>query len=72
MRVSCKVIGLAGLAGVAATGVVLARRRRAQNEYGPEELRERLHSRLADVTTEQPTPSEAPDSAPQAADDSQA
>jgi hypothetical protein len=44
-----KLVGLAGLAGVAATGVVLARRRRAQRDYDPEELRERLHRRLAEV-----------------------
>ena len=42
-------IGLAGLAGVAASGVVVARRRRAQREIDPEELRDRLHRRLADV-----------------------
>jgi hypothetical protein len=44
-----KLLGLAGLAGVAATGVVVARKRRAQREYDPEELRERLHARLADA-----------------------
>ena len=49
MRVPWKLIGLAGLAGVAATGVVVARRRRAHREYDPEELRERLHQRLAQV-----------------------
>jgi hypothetical protein len=49
MRVPWKLIGLAGLAGVAATGVVVARRRRAHREYDPEELRERLHQRLAEV-----------------------
>ena len=42
-----KLIGAAGLAGVAATGVVVARRRRAQRDYDPEELRARLHRRLA-------------------------
>ena len=49
MRVPWKVIGLAGLAGVAATGAVVARKRRAQRDYDPEELRERLHSRLAEA-----------------------
>jgi hypothetical protein len=44
-----KLLGLAGLAGVAATGVVIARRRRAQHDYSPDELRERLHARLAEV-----------------------
>jgi hypothetical protein len=44
-----KVLGIAGLVGVAATGVVVARKRRAQKTYTPEELRERLHARLAEV-----------------------
>ena len=49
MRVPWKLIGLAGLAGVAATGVVVVRRRRTQRQYRPDELRARLHQRLADV-----------------------
>jgi hypothetical protein len=49
MRVPWKLIGLAGLAGVAATGVVVARKRRAHRAYDPDELRERLHQRLAEV-----------------------
>lgn len=44
-----KVLGVAGVAGVAATGVVLARRRREQTTVAPEEVRERLHARLAEV-----------------------
>ncbi len=51
MRLPWKIIGLAGLAGVAATGAILARRRRAQRDYDPDELRERLHQRLAEVTS---------------------
>ena len=50
MRIPWKLIGLAGLAGVAATGVVVARRRRAHRAYEPDELRERLHRRLAEVS----------------------
>jgi hypothetical protein len=53
-RPSWKLVGLAGLAGVAATGVVVARRRRAHREYDPDELRERLHRRLAEVQREAP------------------
>jgi hypothetical protein len=49
MRVPWKLVGLAGIAGVAATGAVVARKRRAQAEYDPDELRERLHRRLADT-----------------------
>ncbi|HEX5980374.1 MAG TPA: hypothetical protein VFY52_04715 [Thermoleophilaceae bacterium] len=46
-----KLIGVAGLAGVAATGVIIARKRRAHHDYDPEELRERLHRRLAEIDT---------------------
>jgi hypothetical protein len=49
MRVPWKLVGLAGLAGVAATGLVVARRRRAQRELEPDELRDRLHRRLAEA-----------------------
>ncbi|HEY7623318.1 MAG TPA: hypothetical protein VH834_26325 [Solirubrobacteraceae bacterium] len=49
MRVPWKLVGLAGVAGVAATGVVVARKRRAQTEYDPDELRARLHERLGEV-----------------------
>jgi hypothetical protein len=34
---------------MAASGVVVARRRRAQQHLDPDELRSRLHRRLADV-----------------------
>ena len=47
MRVPWKLVGLAGVAGVAATGAVYARKRRAQRDYDPDELRDRLHRRLA-------------------------
>jgi hypothetical protein len=59
MRIPWKVVGLAGLAGVAATGAVVARNRRAQREYEPDELRERLHARLAAVPAE-PAPDDEP------------
>ena len=49
MRLPWKLIGLAGLAGVAATGAVLVRRRRAHRDLDPDELRERLDERLAEV-----------------------
>jgi hypothetical protein len=56
MRMRWKLLGLAGLAGVAATGVVIARKRRNQREYTPEELRARLHERLAQATAGDPRP----------------
>ena len=44
-----KLLGLAGLAGVAATGAVVARRRREHRQYTPEDLRAKLHERLAET-----------------------
>ncbi len=68
MRVPWKVLGLAGVAGVAATGVVVARRRRTQREYDPAELRERLHRRLEEAApagrSSPPPPSAGPSSSP--------
>jgi hypothetical protein len=42
-----KALGLAGLAGVAATGVVIARDQRKRSDLTPEEIKDRLHQRLA-------------------------
>lgn len=47
-----KWLGLAGVAGVAATGVVIARDQRRRSHLGPDEVRERLHQRLADAGVE--------------------
>jgi hypothetical protein len=52
VRVPWKLIGVAGLAGVAATGVVVARNRRTQQDYDPDELRDRLHRRLGEIAGE--------------------
>jgi len=49
MRGRWKLLGLAGAAGVAATGAVAARNRRPQSDYEPEELRDRLRDRLDKV-----------------------
>lgn len=40
-----KVVGLAGLAGVAATGVKISRDERQRKAYTPDEIRSRLHAR---------------------------
>lgn len=56
MRPPWKLLGLAGVAGVAATGVVVARKRRAHVELEPDELRERLRARLAEVARIETTP----------------
>lgn len=44
-----KVLGLACFAGVAATGVVIVRAERRRRAYTPDEIRERLHARLAEA-----------------------
>ena len=42
-----KLLGLAGLVGVAATGAAVARAERRRRAYTPDEIRERLHARHA-------------------------
>lgn len=44
-----KVVGAAGLVGVAATGIFAARTERRRQAYEPEEIRERLHERYARI-----------------------
>ena len=44
-----KLLGLAGLTGVAATGVVLARNERQRRAYTPDDVRARLHERHANL-----------------------
>ncbi|GAA0962947.1 hypothetical protein [Actinocorallia libanotica] len=44
-----KLLGLAGLAGVAATGAVIVRSERRRRAYTPDEIRGRLHERLAEA-----------------------
>ena len=43
-----KVLGLAGLAGVAASGAIIARDQRQRAQLTPEQVRDRLHERLAE------------------------
>lgn len=42
-----RALGVAALAGVAAGGVLVARDERRRAAYTPDEVRERLHARLA-------------------------
>ena len=49
MRSIWKWIGLAGLVGVAAGGVMVARDQRRRNAYTPDEIRAKLHQRLAET-----------------------
>jgi hypothetical protein len=51
-----KLIGLAGFAGVAATGIVIARAERRRRAYTPDEIRERLRARLAESDGVEPGP----------------
>ncbi|WP_040797572.1 hypothetical protein [Nocardia higoensis] len=45
-----KAVGLAGAAGVVATGVIMARAERRRRAYTPEQVREQLHARFAQAT----------------------
>lgn len=56
-----KVLGLAGMAGVAATGVVVARGERHRRSYGPDDVRARLHQRHDDAQKAQTAPPAAPE-----------
>ena len=53
-REAVEVARLAGLAGVAATGVIIARDQRQRAQLTPDEVRARLHQRLADAEAETP------------------
>ncbi|MFD2078401.1 hypothetical protein SAMN05421678_11457 [Actinopolymorpha cephalotaxi] len=44
-----KLLGLAGVVGVAATGVVVARAERRRRSYTAEQIRARLHERYAEA-----------------------
>ncbi|MFD4676273.1 hypothetical protein ACFWNN_41575 [Lentzea sp. NPDC058450] len=45
-----KLLGMAAFAGVAASGVVVARNQRRRAAYTPDQIRERLHERLAEAS----------------------
>ena len=58
-----KALGLAAFAGVAATGVVIIRDQRRRHAYTPDEVRDRLHARLAETPADRQV---APDPDPEA------
>jgi hypothetical protein len=49
MRTIWKLLGLAGIVGVAAGGVLVARDQRRRRAYTPDEIRARLHQRLSEA-----------------------
>ncbi|SDC75025.1 hypothetical protein SAMN05660690_2402 [Geodermatophilus telluris] len=49
-----KLLGLAGVAGVAATGAVLVRGERQRRAYTPDDVRARLHERHAAAAAGEP------------------
>ena len=59
-----KVVGLAAFAGVAATGVVIIRDQRRRSAYTPDEVRDRLHTRLAEAPESGPAAGGEPEPAP--------
>ena len=44
-----KVVGLAGIVGIAATGVVIVRAERRRRAYTPDEVRARLRTRYEEA-----------------------
>ena len=63
-----KVLGVAAFAGVAATGAVIIRDQRRRRAYTPDQVRDRLHARLAQgvegVEGNQPPQAAGPPQAP--------
>jgi hypothetical protein len=49
MRTVWKLLGLAGVVGVAAGGALVVRDQRRRRAYMPNEIRDRLHQRLAEA-----------------------
>jgi hypothetical protein len=55
-----KLLGVAGLAGVAATGAVLVRNERQRRAYTPDDVRARLHERAAGLAEPAPVAAATP------------
>jgi hypothetical protein len=55
-----KVLGLGAFAGVAATGVVIARNERRRRAYTPDEVRDQLHARLTQTPADPPPAASPP------------
>ena len=59
-----KIVGLAGIAGVAATGAIIARDQRQRAQLSPDEVRARLHERVRDSAARPTASADGPPSAP--------
>ncbi|WP_072802010.1 hypothetical protein [Rhodococcoides yunnanense] len=46
-----KILGLAGVVGVAATGALVVKSERTRRAYAPDEVREQLHKRFAEASS---------------------
>ncbi|WP_371851752.1 hypothetical protein [Nocardia flavorosea] len=57
-----KLLGLAGAAGVVATGVVVVRAERRRRAYTPDEVREQLHARFAQAVAAETVEAAEPES----------
>ncbi|MDG4788519.1 hypothetical protein O7626_21710 [Micromonospora sp. WMMD1102] len=66
-----KVIGVASVVGVAATGVVLARAERRRRAYSPEQIRDRLRERHAAAADGATSTGGGPDDSPNKSQSSQ-
>jgi hypothetical protein len=55
-----KALGLAGLAGVAATGAIIARDQRQRAQLSPDQVRERLHRRVEEADLASGTAQDTP------------
>lgn len=53
MRGIWKWVGMAGVAGVVAGGVLVARDQRKRNAYTADDIRARLHQRYAEAQTDE-------------------
>lgn len=53
-----KLLGIAGVTGVAATGVAIARDQRKRAQLTPDEVRDRLHQRMEDSRTDEQSTSD--------------
>ena len=55
-----KALGVAAFVGVAATGVAIARAERERRAYTPEQVRDRLHARVAQIREDEGASGQAP------------